>query len=109
VPERVEDAVTSHDARDQHALPSPSARLCDGGGDEAARPGERDGMERGAVRDAAVFGRSESRDDDVNIRQQSQSGQDGCPAYQWPKRNAGGHRKPCYRGSDRDVAERRHA
>jgi hypothetical protein len=71
--ERIEDAMTSNDEHDDHALPSPSTRLCDGGSDEAARPGKRDGMECGAVREAAVLGRSESRDDDVDIRQRSQS------------------------------------
>ena len=90
VPERVEDAVTSDDERDEHALPSPSTRRCDGGGDEAARPGKRDGMERGTVRDGAVPRRSESRGDDVDIRQQSQSREDGCPADERPGPNARG-------------------
>ena len=71
--ERIEDAMTSNDERDDHALPSPSTRLCDGDREETARPGKRDGVERGAAREAAVLGRSESRDDDVDIRQQSQS------------------------------------
>jgi hypothetical protein len=71
--ERIEDAMTSNDERDDHALPSPSTRLCDGGREETARPGKRDGMECGAVREAAVLGRSEARNDDVDIRQQSQS------------------------------------
>lgn len=109
VPERIQDAVTSDDKRDEHALPSPSTRRSGSAGDEAARSGKRDGMERGAVRDWAAFGRSQSRDDDVDIRQQSQSGEDGCPADERPERNAGGRGQPGYRGSDRDVAERRHA
>jgi len=73
MPERVEDAMTSNDERDDHALPSPSTRPCDGGREETARPGKRDRVEPGAVRDGAVLGRAESRDDDVDIRQQSQS------------------------------------
>jgi hypothetical protein len=107
--ERIEDAMTSNDERDDHALPSPSTRLCDGGREETARPGKRDRVEPGAVRDGAVLGRAESRDDDVDIRQQSQSGEDGCSADELPGRNAGGRGQPSYRGSDRDMAERRHA
>ena len=88
--ERIEDAVTSNDERDDHALPSPSTRLCDGSREETARPGKRDRVEPGAVRDGAVLGRAESRDDDVDIRQQSQSGEDGCPADERPGPNARG-------------------
>ncbi|HEX7611298.1 MAG TPA: hypothetical protein VF371_00900 [Candidatus Limnocylindrales bacterium] len=71
--ERIEDAMTSNDERDDHALPSPSTRPCDGSREETAPPGKRDGMEPGAVRETAVLGRSESRDDDVDITQQNQS------------------------------------
>ena len=59
--------MTSNDERDDHALPSPSTRLCDGGREEAARPCKRDIVEPGAVRETAVLGLAESRDDDVDI------------------------------------------
>ena len=108
VSERVEDAVTSDDERDERALRSPSTRLRDSGGDEATRSSKRDGMERCVVCDATVLGRSESRGDDVDIRQQGQSREDGCPADERPGPNAGGRGQPSYRGSDCDMAERRH-